>query len=83
MRITASSNSLSFNDYYIGTLLRPRRTFEILLTDSRRLKFGFFAISINAILYTLVYIFLTICGGAPSSFDPWLAVPKDVYYYYD
>jgi len=38
---------------------------------------------INAILYTLVYIFLTIGGGAPSSFDPWLAVPKDVYYYYN
>jgi hypothetical protein len=54
-----------------------------VLTDSRKLKFGFFAISINAILYTLVYIFLTIGGGAPSSFTPWLAVHKDVYYYYN
>jgi hypothetical protein len=53
------------------------------MTDHRRLKFGLFAISINAVLYTFVYIFLTISGGAPSSFTPWLAVPKDLYYFYN
>lgn len=73
----------SFKDYLFGTLFRPRRTFDLLLADERRLKFGFIAISINALVYTLVYIFLTIAGGAPSSFDPWLAVPKDVYYSYN
>jgi hypothetical protein len=30
-----------------------------------------------------VYIFLTIGNGAPSSFTPWLAVPKEVYYFYN
>src|SRR5574341_2241976 len=73
----------SFKDYLLGTLFRPRQTFELLLQDDRRLKFGFIAITINAFLYTLVYIFLTIGGGAPSSFAPWLAVPKDVYYSYN
>lgn len=73
----------SFKDYLLGTLLRPRQTFELLLKDDRRLKFGFIAISIAAVVYTLVYIFLTIGGGAPSSFTPWLAVPKDVYYSYN
>ncbi len=83
MNIAESSNLKSFKDYYIGTLLRPRRTFDILMTDSRRLKFGLLALSINALLYTFVYIFLTIAHGAPSSFTPWLAIPKDVYYYYN
>jgi len=73
----------SFKDYYIGTLLRPRQTFDALLTDNHRLKFGLLAISINAILYNLVYIFLWSRGGAPSSFTPWLAVPKEVYYFYN
>jgi hypothetical protein len=73
----------SFKDYLLGTLFRPRQTFELLLKDDRRLKFGLIAITINAFLYTLVYIFLTIGGGAPSSFTPWLAVPKDVYYSYN
>lgn len=73
----------SFKDYYIGALLRPRQTFDALLNDDRRLKFGLLAISINAILYNLVYIFLWSRGGAPSSFTPWLAVPKDVYYFYN
>ena len=73
----------SFKDYFIGTLLHPRRTFEVLLTDDRRLKFGLYAICINAILYTFVYIFLWHGRGAPSSLTPWLAIPKDVYYFYN
>ena len=76
-------NIMSFKDYLIGTLLRPGHTFNSLMDDSRRLKFGLLAITINAISYTLVYIFLNLGGGAPSTFEPWLAVPKDVYYYYN
>jgi hypothetical protein len=83
MNVADSPNTMSFKDYYLGTLLRPRRTFDILMTDSRRLKFGLLALSINALLYTFVYIFLTIGNGAPSSFTPWLAIPKDVYYSYN
>lgn len=83
MNNTASPHLKSFKDYYLGTLFRPRQTFDALLSDSRKLKFGLLAISLNAILYTLVYIFLWNGGGAPSSFEPWLAVPKDVYYFYN
>ena len=83
MNNTASPHLKSFKDYYLGTLFHPRRTFDALLTDSRRLKLGFLAISLNAVLYTLVYIFLTIGGGAPSTFKTWLAVPTDVYYSYN
>lgn len=73
----------TFKDYFIGTLLHPQRTFEALLADERRLKFGLYAICINAILYTFVYIFLWHGRGAPSSLTPWLAIPKDVYYFYN
>jgi len=73
----------SFKDYYLGTMFRPRRTFDALLGDGRRLKFGLLALSINALLYTLVYVFLSLGGGAPSSFAPWLAIPSEVYYQYN
>lgn len=73
----------SFGSYYLGAVLRPRRTFDALLTDPRRLKFGALAMVINAILYTLVYVFLYIGGSAPSTFKPWLAIPSEVYYRYD
>jgi len=76
-------NLKSFKDYYVGTILRPRRTFDALLADERRLRFGFLALLISVVLYTLVYVFLTMSGGAPSSFTPFLAIPKDVYYQYD
>jgi hypothetical protein len=73
----------SFANYYFGTIIRPRRTFDALLADDRRLRFGVLALAIDAVLYTLVYVFLAAGGGAPSSFTPWLAIPLDVYYFYD
>lgn len=73
----------SFKDYYFCTIFRPRRTFEALMNDARRLKFGLLALLISVVLYTLVYVFLTIGGGAPSAFTPWLAIPKEAYYYYN
>ena len=80
---TEIPSTMSFKDFLIGTLLIPGKTFELLIKDDRKFKFGLLAISINAFIYTLVYVFLTIGGGAPSSVDPWLAVPKDVYYSYN
>jgi hypothetical protein len=73
----------NFRQYYFGTLLRPTRTFTELMADSRRFRFGAYALGINAILYTWVYVNLTIGGGAPSAFTPWLAIPKEVYYFYN
>jgi hypothetical protein len=78
-----SPKTMSFKNYLFGTLLHPRRTFDRLLLDERRLKFGFYAMAISVMVYTFVYIFLTMGGGAPSSLTPWLNVPKDVYYYYN
>jgi hypothetical protein len=47
----------SFKDYYLGTIFRPHKTFEALMTDSRRLKSGLIALLINAFLYTLVGVY--------------------------
>lgn len=73
----------SFGAYYLGVILRPRRSFDALVHDQRALRFGFYAIGLNAIAYTLVYVFLTIGGGAPSAFVPWLAIPAEDYYFYN
>ncbi len=83
MDASLSSPKVSFMQYLSGTLLHPRHTFDRLLQDERRLKLGFFALLISIVLYTLVYVFLTIGGGAPSSFTPWLNVSKEVYYSYN
>lgn len=69
-----------FARYYLGTLIRPSRTFDTLMADPRRLRYGALALLSNAVLYTLVYVFLTLGGGAPSSFQPWLAIAPEDYY---
>jgi hypothetical protein len=74
---------MTFAGYYFGTLVRPRRTFDTLMADQRRLRFGLIALGIDAVLYTMVYVFLTAGGGSPSTFKPWLAIPAGVYYQYD
>jgi len=73
----------NFFKYYTGIILKPGRNFQALLVDHHRLLYGFIAVSIGAILYTLVYVFLTIGGGAPSVFTPWLNIPKNEYYFYN
>ncbi len=73
----------SFIGYYIGTVLAPRVTFEALMMDERRVMFGIIAMAITIQLYTLVYIFLSIGGGVPSVFRPWLAIPAKVYFHYN
>ena len=47
------------------------------------LRFGAYALAINVLFYTLVYVFLTIGGGAPSAFKPFLAIPAERYYFYN
>ena len=73
----------SFAGFYFGTITSPRRAFRELMTEPKRLRYGVAALLLNALLYTMVYVFLTIGNGAPSSFTPWLAIPRDEYYFYN
>lgn len=73
----------TFLQYYYRIPWHPSQTFTELLADPRRLRFGWYAIGITMVLYTWVYLDLTIGGGAPSSFAPWLAIPRESYYAYD
>jgi hypothetical protein len=73
----------SFGDYYLGVFLKPRQTFDALMSDNRRLMFATLAVLIPAALYTLFYFMASAAGGAPSTFKPWLAIPSEVYYQYD
>ncbi len=71
----------SFGNYYRSAFLKPGLTFDTIISDHRMLRFGFTAVLIPAVLYTLVYIFLIFGGGQP--FKPWLDIPLDVYYRYN
>jgi len=71
----------SFLQYYKGVIFHPGRTFGILTADEKMLSKSFRAVSITAVLYTFVYIFLIFGGGEP--FKPWLDIPQETYYRYN
>jgi hypothetical protein len=71
----------SFSRYYIDTIKTPSSTFNELLSDSRKVRFGLYAVLIQALVYTMVYVFLILGGGEP--FKPWLAIAPEVYYRYN
>jgi hypothetical protein len=73
----------AFAAYYLGVVVRPRRTFDALMQDARRLQFGAGALLVTGILYTLVYVFLYVGGAHPTTFRPWRAIPADDYYRYN
>ena len=70
----------SFWSYYFGAFIRPRRTFDIFISDAGSFRFSFLYMLIPVTGYTLMYVFLTIGNGAPSVFTPWLNIPKENYY---
>lgn len=65
---------------YFQTFYKPRKTFEELSATNSPLKYSFFFIAIPIVFYTLMYVFLTIANGAPSTLTPWLNIPKEDYY---
>lgn len=71
----------SFLDYYVSIIKHPSKTFEDLIRDKQKIRFGFFAVLIQVSVYTLVYIFLILGRGEP--FKPWLSIPPEVYYRYN
>jgi len=70
----------SFISKYFQTVYKPRMTFEDLIIKHNIYKLSFAYISIPIICYTLLYIFLTIAKGAPSTLTPWLNISKENYY---
>ncbi len=71
---------VSFGSVYLGVLVRPRRTFDALVRDDRKVRFGAYGVAIAAALYGAVYFFLAHNGGRPTVLVPWLAIPAEEYY---
>jgi hypothetical protein len=65
---------------YLQTVYKPRKTFEGLIIKDNLYKRSFAYISIPIVCYSLLYIFLTIANGAPSTLTPWLNISKENYY---
>lgn len=68
----------SFFQLYRQAFFKPNQAFTELLTHPKALAYGFFAVCIQAVLYTFVYIFLILGGG--QAFKPWLNISVDAYY---
>ena len=65
---------------YFQTVYKPQKTFEELILKDNLYKRSLVFISIPIVCYSLLYIFLTIANGAPSTLAPWLNIPKEDYY---
>lgn len=73
----------NFLTLYLKMFYRPKSTFEVVFESGKSLKFGFFAILIPIIGYTLFYVMALIADGSPSTFKPWLTIPIEDYFKYD
>lgn len=70
----------SFIAHYFLTVYKPRKSFEELILKDDLYKRSLVYISIPIVCYSLLYVFLTIAKGAPSTFTPWLNISKEDYY---
>jgi len=76
-----SESMRSFLSYYVSAIKSPSETFNDLISDTRNVRFGFFAVLIQVTVYTLVYLFLISGGGEP--YKPWLPIAPQDYYKYN
>jgi hypothetical protein len=70
----------TFISNYFQTIYQPRKTFEELIRKDNLYKRSLVFISIPIFCYSLLYIFLTIANGAPSTLTPWLNISRENYY---
>jgi hypothetical protein len=70
-----------FFHIYTKAFFRPAEAFKLLLLHNRYMRLAAYAISLTAIVYTLVYVFLVFGGGQP--YKPWLNISPDKYYTYN
>ncbi len=73
---------MNFLSLYFQLFIRPGRSYERILSDPRKLRYGFLALLVPALGYSLFYIMAWQADGAPSAFRPWLAIPMDQYFRY-
>jgi hypothetical protein len=65
---------------FFRSFIKPANAFDELLANDRYFTYAFIYILFPIAGYTLMYIFLTMGGGAPSVLTPWLNIPKEAYY---
>lgn len=81
--ISMKSDSTHFFPIYLRMFIKPSSTFDLIVDRKSTLRFGFFALLVPIIGYTLFYIMAWNAGGSPSTFSPWLALPVEEYFRYD
>lgn len=67
---------------YFQAFYKPAAAFESVL-QGNYFRTGFLYMLIPLVLYTLMYIMLCLGNGAPSTFTPWLNIPKESYYFWN
>lgn len=73
----------SFWASYFKMFYKPQSAFRTIFDGNNSLKYGFYALLVPVIGYTVFYIMAYFAGGSPSTFKPWLALPIEEYFKYD
>lgn len=78
-----TSHQNTFISLYFRMFTKPGKTFDRLLGSGQQLSYGFYALLVPAVGYTLFYLMAWNAGGSPSTFKPWLNLPVEKYFMYD
>jgi len=69
--------------YVLAIVLAPRKAFESLLADRRRLAYGSRVMILVAFLCALGILLVALGGHKPQGLKPWLSIQRNVYYYWE
>ena len=72
----------NFWSYCGGTVIHPRQTVRQVLKEQKPVTYGFGAVLLLSILYSIAVLVSWANGGVPPGYEPFLRIPTESYYFW-
>ena len=72
----------NFWSYCRGTVIHPQQTIRQVIGEEQKVAYGFAAVLLLSIPYSIAVLISWAKGGMPSGYEPFLRIPTESYYFW-
>jgi len=72
----------NFWSYCGGIVIHPRQTIRQVMREEKKVAYGFAAVLLLSIPYSIVVLISWAKGGMPPGYEPFLRIPTESYYFW-
>ena len=72
----------NFWSYCGGIIIHPQQTIRQVIMEEKKVAYGFAAVLLLSVLYSIAVLVSWAKGGVPSGYEPFLRIPTGSYYFW-